>query len=148
MFRFSLETVPALACLSWSSCDWWLQRFRCCNFCSSCCWCCTCWWTYCSNSSLLVRCCSWVWCCRCLCCGCSWFTCYCCWVSSFCVSTCWCRVESYCGIKTHVGGVLRVLHVLQEALIKLVHLTDQFWSFMLEALAALSFVYGLSPFLR
>ena len=60
LYLFSLETVPALACLSWSGWDWWLQQFSCCNFWSSCCWCCMCWWSCCSideaTSSLQASC--------------------------------------------------------------------------------------------
>ena len=95
MFRFSLETVPALVYLSCSGCEWWLQRFRCFNFCIFCCWCCTCWWSCCSSFSLRVSCCSCVWCCCWLNCCCSRLTCCC--TSSCRVSSCCCCV----GIRVH-----------------------------------------------
>ena len=93
MFHFSLGRVPALVLLSKTGCDWWMQVFHCCNFCSSCCWYCTCWWSCCSSSSLRDSCCSWVWCCFFLCHWCSWFT-YCCYISSCCVNSCCCSVKS------------------------------------------------------
>ena len=141
MFCFSLKTVPALACLSWSGCDWWLQGFPCCNFCSSCCWCCTCWWSCWGSSSPRVSCCF-------------RFDAVAAYVAldsrlrvvvSFhlamylVVGT---MLNPLGGIEVHVDVVFLVLSVLQEVLTELVHLMDKLSSFQLSVLGCrLSFVY-------